>query len=197
MTETKDKSSREKLVAATIELMSSHGFESTGINAILEEADVTKSNFYYHFKSKEDLCLEALDTMCESAFAQGIEPIFLDKKLSPKNRLRKMFDTIEMHLTDTQCAIGCPFVNLAAETSDFYPEFQKRLAAHFGQYAKLIASCYQEGVKKGEFTNAIGSAQAAQMILCLINGTILMAKVQKDVAAVKANSKALLALLSA
>lgn len=195
MSEHNNKSSREKLIAATIELISSRGFESTGINAILEAAGVTKSNFYYHFKSKEDLCLVALDVMCESAAAQVFDPIFQDAKISPKGRLLKLFDTIEKQLSAAECTIGCPFVNLGAETADFYPAFQKRLASHFELYTNKIAACYQEGVKKGEFTNAITAPQAAQMIVCLINGTILMTKVQKSLSPLKTNSKALFRLL--
>ncbi len=57
--------SRQKLLDATVELMSSRGFEAMGINSILEAAGVSKSNFYYHFKSKEDLCLAARDAMQE------------------------------------------------------------------------------------------------------------------------------------
>lgn len=196
MIHSKEKSSKEKLVTATIELMASRGFESTGINAILDAADVTKSNFYYHFKSKEDLCLAALDTMCDCAFTQCLDPIFQDTKLSPKSRVRRLFETAERKLADAECAIGCPFINLGAETSDFHPEFQKRLALFFERYADRLASCYQEGVKKGEFTNKLSPTQAAQMILCALNGTILMCKVQKDVSGLKSTSKALLLLLS-
>jgi len=193
----KEKSSKEKLVSATVELMSSRGFESTGIHAILDAADVTKSNFYYHFESKEDLCLEALDTMCESAVSHCLNPILQDKQISPKSRLKKLFDYAEQKLASTSCAIGCPFVNLAAETADFHPAFQQRLAAHFDDYADDLARLYKEGIKKGEFTDELSPSQAAQMILSLINGTLLMCKVQKDVSVLKNNSKALLALISA
>ena len=37
------------------------GFNSTGINQIIEEAKVAKASFYQHFKSKEDLCVAFLE----------------------------------------------------------------------------------------------------------------------------------------
>ncbi|MBA4026975.1 MAG: hypothetical protein C0473_01900 [Cyanobacteria bacterium DS3.002] len=190
-------SSKEKLIGATIKLMSARGFESMGINSILEAADVSKSNFYYHFKSKEELCLAALDTMSYNFFANFIDPILLDVKVSPKKRLHKLIDFCKQKMIESECSGGCPFVNLSAETSDYHPAFRERITRHYNDYADRIARCYDEGVKKGEFTNRILPTQAAQMIMSLMNGTMLMSKVQKDLSVIDMNTKTLFSLISA
>lgn len=78
--------SREKLVEATIDLMASHGFEPMGISLILEKAGVTKSNFYYHFKSKEELCLAALEQM-ENSFFDDFSPAYIHRSnQNPKGK---------------------------------------------------------------------------------------------------------------
>lgn len=192
----KEHSSREKLICATIELMSSRGFESMGINSILEAADVSKSNFYYHFKSKEELCLAALEAMSDHFFANMIDPILLDIKLSPKKRLHKLIDLFKQKMLEAECSGGCAFVNLSAETSDFHPAFRERITRHYTDYAKRIASCYEEGVQKGEFTNKIQPMQAAQMLMSLMNGTMLMAKVQRDPSVIDLNTKTLFGLIA-
>src|SRR5258707_15751056 len=101
-------SSKEKLIGATIQLMSARGFESMGINSILEAADVSKSNFYYHFKSKEELCLAALDVMSNYFFANFIDPILLDAKASPKKRLHRLLDFFKQKMSESACSCGCP-----------------------------------------------------------------------------------------
>lgn len=193
----KPTSSKEKLIAATIQLMSTRGFESMGINSILEAADVSKSNFYYHFESKEELCLAALDTMSDYFFASFIDPILLDTKTTPKKRLHKLIDFFKQKMSESECSGGCAFVNLAAETADYHPAFRERITRHYNDYADRIARCYEEGTKKGEFTNRIQPAQAAQMIMSLINGTMLMSKVQKDLCVIDMNTKTLFSLISA
>lgn len=193
---TKEVSSKEKLICATIQLMSKRGFESMGINSILEAADVSKSNFYYHFKSKEELCLAALDAMSNQLLSSYVDPILSDTKLSPKKRLQKLISFFKEKMTEAECCGGCPFTNLAAETSDFYPGFRERISKHYTDYADRLASCYEEGVQKGEFTEKIKSTQAAQMILSLMNGTLLMAQLQKDLSIIDSNTKALFSLLS-
>lgn len=189
-------SSKEKLINATIELMSLRGFESMGINSILEAADVSKSNFYYHFKSKEELCLAALETMSDCFFTNFVDPILSDKKLSPKKRLQKLIEFFKQKMLESECSGGCAFVNLAAETSDFHPAFRERITRHYTDYAKRIADCYEEGVQKGEFTNKIQPMQAAQMVMSLMNGTMLMAKVQRDPSVIELNTKTLFGLIA-
>lgn len=193
---TKESSSKDKLIYATIQLMSARGFESMGINSILEAADVSKSNFYYHFKSKEELCLAALETMSAYFFDTFIDPILQDSKVSPKKRLQKLIASFKQKMSEAQCCGGCPFVNLAAETADFHPAFRDRITKHYQDYAARLARCYEEGVQKGEFTDRIKPTQAAQMILSLMNGTMLMAKVQKDLSIIDGNTKALFSLLA-
>ena len=60
------KSGRGRLVAAAIELFYRHGFGAVGIDQIIAKAGVTKSTFYKHFESKDDL----LKAIAESFFAE-------------------------------------------------------------------------------------------------------------------------------
>lgn len=188
--------SKHKLIEVTIDLMSSRGFGAMGIQSILEAADVTKSNFYYHFKSKEDLCLAALDTMINYFFSQYLDPVLLDKSLSPKRRLEKLFSQMYNKAKSGQCQRGCPFVNLAAETSDFLPAFREKIDWFFTQYRKKLAECYREGVEKGEFRSDIDPNLAALNLLISINGTSVVAKAQKKPQIIKQNAETILALIS-
>jgi TetR/AcrR family transcriptional repressor of nem operon len=189
--------SRQKLIEATIELMSARGFEAMGINSILEAADVSKSNFYYHFKSKEDLCLAALDAMAAQFMDQHLSPILLNKSINPRKRLEKylkgMAETIELSC----CQKGCPFVNLAAETSDFLPAFRERISQFFERYQQHLADCIQEGIDLGEFRSDVSARLAAQTLLATMNGTIVLTKVHRRPQVMKENIRSFMTMLSA
>ncbi|MBA3857127.1 MAG: hypothetical protein C0507_09500 [Cyanobacteria bacterium PR.3.49] len=189
--------SRQKLIEATIELMSSRGFEAMGINSILEAAGVSKSNFYYHFKSKEDLCLAALDTMSDHFFAQMLDPVLNNKSLSPRKRLEKYLKGMSEMIESECCNKGCPFVNLGAETSDFLPAFRERISQYFETYQQRLAECIQEGIQQGEFRSDVSAKLAAQVLLASMNGTMVLTKVHKRPQVMKENIKSFLALLSA
>jgi TetR/AcrR family transcriptional regulator, transcriptional repressor for nem operon len=188
--------SRQKLIEATIELMSSRGFEAMGINSILDAAGVSKSNFYYHFKSKEDLCLAALDAMSDMFFGQMLDPILSNKSLSPRKRLEKYLKSMADMMESECCNKGCPFVNLAAETSDFIPAFRERISQYFERYQQKLAEVIQEGIQLGEFRADVSAKLAAQVLLASMNGTIVLTKVHKRPQVMKENIKSFLALLA-
>ncbi|SFB26182.1 transcriptional regulator, TetR family [Cohnella sp. OV330] len=46
---------KEAILSKSIELFNKYGFEQVTINQICKEINVTKTAFYYHFKSKDEL----------------------------------------------------------------------------------------------------------------------------------------------
>ncbi len=184
--------SRQKLIEATIELMSSRGFEAMGINSILEADGVSKSNFYYHFKSKEDLCLAALDAMSDMFFKQMLDPVLSNKTITPRKRLEKLLKGMADMLESECCNKGCPFVNLATETSDFIPAFRERISQYFERYQHELAEVIQEGIQLGEFRSDVSAKLAAQVLLASMNGTIVLTKVHKRPQLMKENIKSYL-----
>lgn len=188
--------SREKLIEATIELMSARGFEPMGIQSILQSSGVSKSNFYYHFKSKEDLCLAALDAMAGHFFGEIVDPVLQNKSLSPRKRLEKLFKNMSDVMETACCARGCPFVNLATETSDYIPAFRERISQFYDQYQQKLVACIQEGIEEGEFRKDLSPSHAAQLVLASVNGTIVLTKVHKKPQVMKENIRSLMALLS-
>ena len=54
------KTGRDRLVAAAIELFYRHGFGAVGIDRVIAAAGVTKTTFYKHFESKDDLMVAAV-----------------------------------------------------------------------------------------------------------------------------------------
>jgi len=51
-------STRERIVAAAVELFAEQGFDATSVNQVVERAQVAKGALYHHFTSKDDLLFE-------------------------------------------------------------------------------------------------------------------------------------------
>ena len=187
--------SKGKLVKAAFELLASKGFESTGINEILENAGVTKSNFYYHFKSKEELCLTTLDYMENYFFENVVNKTLLDMTLKPQERLRRYFDFTLERMTCDCCKKGCPFVNLGNETSDFYPSFREKIARVNSRHLQAIETCIVDGLNAGDFHNGLDAASMAKLILATVNGSVILSKVFKKIDVLNENITALMAIL--
>ena len=66
------------------------GYNSTGIQEILQAAGVPKGSFYYHFKNKEDYVLQLMDYFGNFVFG-WLDRILEDTDKTPINRLRTFF----------------------------------------------------------------------------------------------------------
>lgn len=108
------KEGRARLVHAAIELVYSHGFQAVGIDQILAAAGVTKTTFYKHFESKDDLLIAAVrqrDQWEMQAWQIAVQKIAGD---DPKQQLLAMFDVLDLWFNAPDFR-GCQFINAAAE----------------------------------------------------------------------------------
>ncbi len=56
---------RRALQKALVQLILEEGYDSVTIEEITDRADLGRTTFYLHFKDKEALLMEAIDTICE------------------------------------------------------------------------------------------------------------------------------------
>lgn len=103
---------RERILETAYALFLGQGYNSTGINQIIEEADVAKASFYQHFKSKEDLCVGVLEKRHDYIEAQL--KVLCAQKRSVKMKVLASFDLIAM-LNEKEDFRGCAFLNILSE----------------------------------------------------------------------------------
>lgn len=108
------KAGRERLIHVAIELFYRHGFQAVGIDRILAEAGVSKTTFYKHFESRDDLLVAAIRRRDEwemQAWASAIARLGGD---DPRARLLAFFDVLDVWFNSPDFR-GCQFINAAAE----------------------------------------------------------------------------------
>src|SRR5580704_18588218 len=101
---TAETSVREQIVSTADRLFYKQGYNLTGINQIIEEAGVAKASLYYHFPSKEDLCVEYLKRRYE--IWSAMLAIFLDGITDPKKSIVRIFECRSQYLINTNYG-GC------------------------------------------------------------------------------------------
>jgi AcrR family transcriptional regulator len=86
--------SKEKIIAAAIEVFFDKGFDAASMREIAEKAGLTKPMIYYHFKNKEALYLGLLEENLE-LFCQGLENLFAAAS-DPQTTLSSIIDHFEL-----------------------------------------------------------------------------------------------------
>jgi len=136
-TGTKETSTKEQILDVASRLIHVRGFNKTSVDEILKESGVGKGNFYYYFKSKDELGFAILDRSIERITREIIEKCFTDGK-DPWQQLLDFFDCQVERIRRQGCTGGCPLGNLAVEMSDIHEEFRRRLNKAFDRLRSRI-----------------------------------------------------------
>lgn len=112
---------RERILNTAYTLFHKQGYNNTGINQIIMEANVSKASFYAHFKSKDDLCIEFLNKRFDY-WVSELEN-FTKPTSSLREKILSSFDFL-MYMNEKENFRGCSFLNLLSEV----PE--EKLAIH-------------------------------------------------------------------
>jgi TetR/AcrR family transcriptional repressor of nem operon len=171
---------REKLVDAATAILGRNGYQATSVDEILEAAGVAPSNFYYHFRSKEELAIEVLEGYFEKS-RQEMAPIFMNRSITATQKLERLHEAVVKKVSASGCCGGCPMGNLAQELSDTHPEFRMRLARYFEECVEAIADVVKEGIKGGEFRRALDPRASAYLLFGSMQGLMLLSKSLKKV----------------
>lgn len=185
---------REKLVDAATAILGRQGYQATSVDDILEAAHVAPSNFYYHFKSKEELAIEVLEGYFEKN-RQEMAPVFMNRSTTATQKLERLHDAIVKRVSASGCCGGCPMGNLAQELSDSHPEFRMRLSRYFEECVEAVAGVVKEGVKAGEFRKGTDPKAAAYLLFGSIQGLTLLSKSMKKVDPIEQGFRQALLLL--
>jgi TetR/AcrR family transcriptional regulator, transcriptional repressor for nem operon len=186
--------SREKVLDAATTIFGKVGYQAASVDDILEAAKVAPSNFYYHFKSKQELALEVLEGYFERS-RQEIAPILMNRSIPASKKLERLHAAYIQKIKESGCCGGCPMGNLAQELSDTHPDFRKKLAQYFEECVDGLAGVIREGIEAGEFNRDVDPRGAAFLILGSLQGLTLLAKTMKRVEPVEAGFAQTLRLL--
>jgi len=103
---------RQRIIAAADELFYQQGYEHTSFSDIADVVGISRGNFYYHFKSKDEILNAVIDTRIA-----GIE-VMLDewdeKFTDPLQRLYYYIDML-LRAQEKIRLHGCPIGSLCTE----------------------------------------------------------------------------------
>lgn len=104
---------RDKILRVAINLFYFHGFHAVGIDHIINEVGVTKTTFYNHFESKDELVLESVrlrDQWEREVWMRMIR----ERSDDPRGQLLAAFDVLHEWFNHKDFG-GCLFINAAAQ----------------------------------------------------------------------------------
>jgi TetR/AcrR family transcriptional repressor of nem operon len=176
------------------------GYNATSIDDVLRESDIGKGNFYYYFKSKEDLGHAILDRIVTAFLERTLEPCFSDPDTNRITQIHCFIGRILEAQRQHNCIGGCAMGNLASELSDVHEGFRERLAQVFSGWRQRLTDVLVDGQARGQVSGDCNPESVAQFLVATLEGAILLTKVTKDIGVMERcvdETKRYLALYSA
>jgi TetR/AcrR family transcriptional repressor of nem operon len=175
------RTTRDALVAAARRLMEVRGYQNTSLDDVLRESGVGKGNFYYHFRSKEDLGHAILDQIIRSFLERTLEPCFSDPEGHRLDQIRCFLARVLEYQRERKCVGGCAMGNLASELSDVHEGFRARLASVFTAWQERLTLALREAQTRGELVAGCQPEGVAHFLVAALEGSILVSKVTKNI----------------
>jgi len=177
-------SHRAKILTEGLRVVHEHGFGGASVRDIVQAAGVPQGSFTNHFASKEAFGLEIIEIQFVR-IRELMRVTLCNDLLPPLERLRHYLEanTEQIRLNNTKN--GCLFGNFAIEASDHSEAIRLRLVEIFAEIQRCIAYCLEAAVQGGELPSNTDCDKLARFILTSMQGSILLAKTQRDLAPIE------------
>ncbi len=120
---------RDRIIDAATELFYSQGFHAVGLDRILDEVGVTKTTFYNHFESKDELIVAMLRKRDEVETAELMREARERGGDDPGARMLAIFDVL-LDWFGASDFRGCIFMSAAVSYPDEKDPIHMAAAAH-------------------------------------------------------------------
>ncbi len=157
---------KDRILETASRLFYDQGYHVTGINQIIDEADIARASLYNHFPSKTDLLLAYLDRTHQLWFEEL--DVFMAALTEPREKLLGLFDFRVRRQLRLKYR-GCHFNKIIAEACE-EPEVFDRVRTHKERFRQYIYGL----VKQTEHRKTLDDATLADTIFLLLEGGIAL-----------------------
>jgi len=143
---------RDRLIHTAMNLFYIHGIHAVGLDRVIAEVGVTKTTFYNHFESKDQLICDVLRKRSEWEFQSMVEKVDEIAGGDPCRALLAFFDVLHAWFTEPEFR-GCQFINAAVEfpspndpVHQIAAEHARRTFAQIAEFARRAEVDDPEGL---------------------------------------------------
>ncbi|WP_245596234.1 TetR/AcrR family transcriptional regulator [Paenibacillus taiwanensis] len=170
-------SNRSIVMEVATTLFLEKGYQVTSMDEIVAVSKVSKTNIYYHFKSKEELLAAIVDQMI-GQYNHIIDDITQKTEQSVVERIGQITMLLSEHQSNSLG--GCPFLTIYVQTSHEFEFVRKAISRFFQNQQHTIENLLQEGITRKEFSTQIPPSQLAALILSTIEGALFLQHTRQD-----------------
>lgn len=142
---------REQIRQATFNIIANQGVKGLTISAIARKVGVSEANLYRHFKNKNDILANAVESIGEGLM-KNLRNVSKAKIKAPLKKLKNLF---KLHLEYIEANEGIPHIVFSEELQKGNPDLRKKLLNAINTYAQEIELLIKQAQEDGAINKEI------------------------------------------
>ena len=177
MSETLSKSERTKqfIVEKTAPVFNARGFAGTSLADLTNATGLTKGSIYGNFTNKDEVALAAFDYN----FGR-VSQYIKNKILAVDNATDRLLVYPQVYSNFLKIPFlkpGCPILNTSTEADDTHPALREKASEALKYWKRSIENQVKRGIERGEIKEGTDPTRIAVVLMSLVEGSIMQAKV--------------------
>jgi TetR/AcrR family transcriptional regulator, transcriptional repressor for nem operon len=173
----KGTATQERIVAAAAELMFVRGVAGTTLEQVREAAQVSSSQIYHYFASKETLVRAVIAYQSDQVVGSQ-EPMLAG--LDTLDGIRAWRDFLLGHQRQLEYKGGCPIGALGSELAEVDALARGEVASAFSRWEAGIRGGLRAMSDRGELVPGTDPDRLATATLAAVQGALLLTQIHRD-----------------
>lgn len=179
----KGQQTHQMIVERAAQVFNRQGYFGASLSDLMRETGLEKGGIYNHFRSKDELALEAFDYAVDVVW-QRVEAEVKGKR-NAVDRLQGLLTGYQQVIEDPPVTGGCPILNTAVEADDAHPALSERARAAMTRWREWITRWIERGIAAGDIRPETDGEWLATMLIAMVEGGIMMSKLYDDPAYIR------------
>jgi TetR/AcrR family transcriptional repressor of nem operon len=178
---------------AAIACFWNRGYEATSVRDLAENMGLSAPSLYNAYGDKHALFVQALEHYLDHSMRERIER--LETSRPPKLAIREFVGEIIDHSVSDRERRGCFLVNSALEVAPHDKKLGRLIAERFAELEAFFARSIRKAQTEGTVSRKVVVKDVARLLLGIVIGIRVLARVQPEPAMLDSLARPVLALL--
>ncbi len=185
MKQSKSERTRQFIIEKTASVFNEKGYAGTSMTDLTAVTGLTKGSIYGNFENKDEVAVAAFDHNF------GLVIAYIKSKMELKDTiLQKLLVYPEIYgnfLNIPFLKAGCPVLNTSTEADDTHPILREKASNALKFWKSSVERLLTKGIENGEIKEETNTSEFAAILMSLVEGAVMQAKVTGQDAELKSS----------
>jgi AcrR family transcriptional regulator len=165
---------RQRIIEKAAPLFNQRGFSGCSMQDVMEATGLEKGGLYRHFKSKQELAIEAL----RYALSATNDAHFVDLSTFSSATEKMLYLVARFIEVPSPLPGGCPLLNTAIDADDSNPALRAVAQQGLSGWKLRLEKIVQDGIVSGEISAQIEPRRVANAFIATLEGSLVVSRLE-------------------